>query len=104
MENDQMWAYQYDENNIYVCPVEIIYIEDDDGNVTKIIPPNSTEVSPGDLVHAKWTGAEWIESASTEYIEALEAVEAVDSEDVSDGAKAMKAVADILETMVRGDS
>ncbi|WP_426579200.1 hypothetical protein P5490_007950 [Bacillus altitudinis] len=99
MENDQMWAYQYDENNIYFCPVEIIYIEDDDGNVTRIIPPNSTEVSPGDLVHAKWTGAEWIESASTEYIEALEAV---DSEDVSDGAKALKAVADIVETMVRG--
>ncbi|QXJ47115.1 hypothetical protein KIV12_13080 [Bacillus altitudinis] len=98
---EQIWAYQYDENNLYVSPVEILYIEDDDGNVTKIIPPNSTEVSPGDLVHAKWTGTEWVESATDEYIESLEATV---SEDESSGEKAMKAVADILETMVRGDS
>lgn len=99
MENDQKWAYQYDDYGLYECPVEIVYIEDDDGNVTKIIPPNSTEVSPGDFVHAKWTGTEWVESATDEYIESLEATV---SEDESSGEKAMKAVADILETMVRG--
>lgn len=101
MENEQMWAYQFDENFIYNCPVEIQYIEDDEGNVKRIIPENATEISPGDLVLAKWTGSEWIESASAEYIESLEATV---SEDESDGAKALKAVADILETMVRGDS
>ncbi|MCO4849698.1 hypothetical protein [Bacillus vallismortis] len=101
MENEQMWAYQYDENFIYNCPVEIQYIEDDEGNVKRIIPENATEISPGDLVLAKWTGSEWIESASAEYIASLEAT---DSEDESDGEKALKAVADILETMVRGDS
>lgn len=101
MENDQKWAYQYDDYGLYECPVEIVYIEDDDGNVTKVVPENATEISPGDFVHAKWTGSAWIENASAEYIETLEAV---DSEDESDGAKALKAVADIVETMVRGDA
>ncbi|WIG48754.1 hypothetical protein QPL78_09710 [Bacillus halotolerans] len=101
MEYKQMWAYQFDENYIYGCPVEIQYIEDDDGNVKRVVPENATEISPGDLVQAKWTGTEWVESASTEYIEALETA---DSDDESDGAKALKAVADILETMVRGDA
>ncbi|WP_339237377.1 hypothetical protein NSS75_10145 [Bacillus sp. FSL K6-1012] len=101
MEYKQMWAYQYDENYIYDCPVEIQYIEDDDGNVKRVVPENATEISPGDLVQAKWTGTEWIESVSAEYIEALETD---DSDEESDGAKALKAVADILETMVRGDA
>ncbi|WP_342502854.1 hypothetical protein [Bacillus sp. FSL K6-1000] len=99
MEYEQIWAYQYDENNIYVCPVEIIYIEDDDGNITKIVPENATEVSPGDLVHARWTGNEWVESATDEY---LESIKIIDTNDESDGTKALRAVADILETMVRG--
>ncbi len=30
MEYEHMWAYQYDENYIYDCLVEIQYIEDDD--------------------------------------------------------------------------
>ncbi|MBY4605604.1 hypothetical protein KM195_18235 [Bacillus sp. SPARC3] len=101
MTFQQEWAYQYDENFIYDCPVEIQYIEDDDGNVKRIVPENATEISPGDLVQAKWTGTEWVESASVEYIESLEKA---DSGEESDGAKALKAVADILETMVRGDA
>ncbi len=101
MEYEQMWAYQYDENYIYDCPVEIQYIEDDDGNVKRVVPENATEISPGDLVQAKWTGTEWVESASVEYIEALETA---DLDDESDGAKALKAVAGILETIVRGDA
>ncbi|AWM20983.1 MULTISPECIES: hypothetical protein [Bacillus] len=101
MEYEQMWAYQYDENYIYDCPVEIQYIEDDDGNVKRVVPKNATEMCPGDLVQAKWTGTEWVESASAEYIESLETA---GSDDESDGAKALKAVADILETMVRGDA
>ncbi|OUL03404.1 hypothetical protein [Bacillus spizizenii] len=101
MEYEQMWAYQYDENYIYDCPVEIQYIEDDDGNVKRVVPENATEISPGDLVLAKWTGTEWVESASAEYIESLETA---DSAEESDGTKALKAVADILETMVRGDA
>ncbi|MCC2529909.1 hypothetical protein LKL24_21660, partial [Bacillus halotolerans] len=74
---------------------------DEDGNMTRIVPENATEISPGDLVQAKWTGTEWIENASAEYIESLEAT---DSADESDGTKALKAVADILETVVRGDA
>ncbi|MCC2929071.1 MULTISPECIES: hypothetical protein [Bacillus] len=101
MTFEQEWAYQYDENFIYDCPVEIQYIEDEDGNMTRIVPENATEISPGDLVQAKWTGTEWIENASAEYIESLEAT---DSADESDGTKALKAVADILETVVRGDA
>ncbi|MCY7892036.1 hypothetical protein MOB09_03100 [Bacillus vallismortis] len=101
MENEQIWAYQFDENDIYDCPVEIQYIEDDDGNMKRIVPGNATEISPGDLVQAKWTGTEWVENASAEYIESLQTA---DSAEESDGAKALKAVADILETMVRGDA
>ncbi|MEC1650086.1 hypothetical protein P9D74_03690 [Bacillus vallismortis] len=101
MEYEQIWAYQYDENYIYDCPVEIQYIEDDDGNMQRIVPENATEISPGHLVQAKWTGTEWVESASAEYIESLETADLVEE---SDGEKALKAVADILETMVRGDA
>ncbi|MBG9768701.1 hypothetical protein [Bacillus vallismortis] len=101
MESEQIWAYQFDENDIYDCPVEIQYIEDDDGNTQRIVPENATEISPGDLVQAKWTGTEWVESASAEYIESLETADLVEE---SDGEKALKAVADILETMVRGDA
>ncbi|MCY8309939.1 hypothetical protein MOC70_10185 [Bacillus vallismortis] len=101
MEYEQIWAYQYDEHYIYDCPVEIQYIEDDDGNMQRIVPENATEISPGDLVQAKWTGTEWVESASAEYIESLETADSVEE---SDGEKALKAVADILETMVRGDA
>ncbi|MCM3140390.1 hypothetical protein M3573_19115 [Bacillus safensis] len=101
MEYEQMWAYQYDDLGLYVCPVEIVYIEDDDGNVTKTIPPNSTEVSPDDLVHARWTGSGWVESATAEYLESLKII---DTADESDGTKALRAVADILENMVRGDA
>ncbi|MEG7356731.1 hypothetical protein V6D44_13895 [Bacillus sp. 0209A] len=101
MKYEQIWAYQYDENYIYDCPVEIQYIEEDEGNMQRIVPENATEISPGDLVKAKWTGTEWVESASAEYIESLETAESVEE---SDGEKALKAVADILETMVRGDA
>lgn len=48
MEYKQMWAYQYDENYIYDCPVEIQYIEDDDGNVKRVVPemqPRSVRVN-----------------------------------------------------------
>lgn len=40
---EHMWAYQYDENYIYDCLVEIQYIEDDDLNMQRIVPESATE-------------------------------------------------------------